>query len=871
MSSLRIVVTPRKRAKSRSGNLQAVLASSASLIALTAMLTSMPQSAYAVNECGAPVGGVVTCTGNNYPSPGIRYAVTSSLTLTLDNPALVAVKTTTGQGAVFVGGSSINDIVINALLFQSVQATGILSNGIGAVDSGTAGSAVIRMDTGTVTASGSSTFPGALLASINNSAGTGNALITLNGGQASNTGAGQGVSAQNSGMGNAAVTMTGGSVSSTTGTAMRAIITNATSSGTANVTIGGGTVTTSSGIGVLSQSELGNAGITMTAGTVEVQSGTNPALIAVVNNAAGTGSASITMSGGTVTNSGSGDGLFASNKGTGTYDISVTGGTVTGGSGTGAAIHGDAAAGGTIAIGSGAIVNAGASGIALNQTGGAATVTTAGTLTGNINLSTANNVLDIKGGTIDGNISGGGNSALGFDLGTGNSFTYGAAYTISGMDSVAMNSGLVEIDGSLATNTLAVNGGSLILNSAPTVSGGTTISAGTLQLGNGGTSGSITGDVTNNGTLAFNRSDAYSFAGTISGSGVVSQIGSGTTILTADNSYTGDTTIAGTLQLGNGSTTGSILGDVVNTGTLAFNRSDLYLFDGVISGSGAIRQIGSGLIRLTGDSSGFTGTTSVKAGTLAVNGSLCGDVNVLGGGRLQGIGTVCDTNNAGTVAPGNSIGTLTINGNYIGSGGVLEIETALGGDASPTDRLVVTGDTSGSAGVRVINVGGTGAQTIEGIKIVDVGGASNGAFSLLGDYVINGEQAVVAGAYGYTLHKNGVSTPSDGDWYLRSALTSPAEPGEPENPGEPGVPGNPGGPEGPIYQPGVPIYEAYASGPAKPERCLDPAAARRQSLLGRGRQWCAGARRWPGNGRSRTDPFGRWRYRDRFPWYLGTD
>jgi outer membrane autotransporter protein len=76
---------------------------------------------------------------------------------------------------------------------------------------------------------------------------------------------------------------------------------------------------------------------------------------------------------------------------------------------------------------------------------------------------------------------------------------------------------------------------------------------------------------------------------------------------------------------------------------------------------------------------------------------------------------------------------------------------------------VVTGDTSGSSNVKVINTGGTGAATVEGIKIVDIGGASNGTFSLLGDYVINGEQAVVAGAYGYTLHKNGVSTPSDGD------------------------------------------------------------------------------------------------------------
>ncbi|TGV99778.1 autotransporter outer membrane beta-barrel domain-containing protein, partial [Mesorhizobium sp. M2D.F.Ca.ET.145.01.1.1] len=126
--------------------------------------------------------------------------------------------------------------------------------------------------------------------------------------------------------------------------------------------------------------------------------------------------------------------------------------------------------------------------------------------------------------------------------------------------------------------------------------------AGTLQLGNRGTSGSITGDVTNNGTLAFYRTDSYTFAGTISGSGAVNQLGSGTTILTADNTYAGVTTIsAGTLQLGNGGTSGSIAGNVIDNGTLAFDRSDAVTFAGVISGSGAVSQIGTGTTILTAD------------------------------------------------------------------------------------------------------------------------------------------------------------------------------------------------------------------------------------------------------------------------------
>ena len=82
-------------------------------------------------------------------------------------------------------------------------------------------------------------------------------------------------------------------------------------------------------------------------------------------------------------------------------------------------------------------------------------------------------------------------------------------------------------------------GGSVIFTGINTYSGGTTISAGTLQLGDGGADGSILGDVLDNGTLAFNRSDVATFAGTISGSGGVAQIGTGTTILTAANTYSG--------------------------------------------------------------------------------------------------------------------------------------------------------------------------------------------------------------------------------------------------------------------------------------------------------------------------------------------
>ena len=90
------------------------------------------------------------------------------------------------------------------------------------------------------------------------------------------------------------------------------------------------------------------------------------------------------------------------------------------------------------------------------------------------------------------------------------------------------------------------------------------------------TGGSITGNVANNGVLAFNRSDSLTFAGAISGSGALNQIGTGTTILTANSSYTGGTTISS-----GGRCSSAMAGRAVaspamssNNGALAFNRSD---------------------------------------------------------------------------------------------------------------------------------------------------------------------------------------------------------------------------------------------------------------------------------------------------------
>jgi len=218
--------------------------------------------------------------------------------------------------------------------------------------------------------------------------------------------------------------------------------------------------------------------------------------------------------------------------------------------------------------------------------------------------------------------------------------------------------------------------------------------------------------------------------------------------------------------------------------------------ESAMSGDGALTKQGAGKLTVTGANI-FSGDTTVAEGTLAAGATNTFSANsshIVDAGTLldlQGYDqTVLSLNNSGVVSLGGAPGTvLTESRDYIGSGGTILFNTALGDDASPTDLVKVDGDTSGTSFVKVVNVGGLGAQTHEGIKIVDVSGASNGQFALLGDYVIEGREAVVAGAYGYTLWQNGVVNPQDGDWYLRSQLREDDDT--------------------PLYQPGVPIYEVY--------------------------------------------------------------
>ncbi len=209
--------------------------------------------------------------------------------------------------------------------------------------------------------------------------------------------------------------------------------------------------------------------------------------------------------------------------------------------------------------------------------------------------------------------------------------------------------------------------GVFTLSGANTYTGGTIISAGVLRIGDGGTTGSIMGDVTDNAVLEFTRSDARTFTGAISGSGAVVVDGGGTQTLTLTgaDTYTGGTTVSvGVLRIGNGGTTGSITGNVTDDATLEFSRSDAATFAGAISGSGKVVVDSGGVLTLSA-TNGYGGGTAVTGGSTLIAGHDSGTTfDSLGSGTI--------TLNSGTLrlfgSPGNAA-TLLNNLVAVGPGG----------------------------------------------------------------------------------------------------------------------------------------------------------------------------------------------------------
>jgi hypothetical protein len=458
--------------------------------------------------------------------------------------------TSSGSGfaGIALGGATVSNGITNAGTISATQGAGILL-----AQHTTTASVVVKsfvtsgsiVNQGTITAKGGiiigdSTVDGAIVNSntgMITSAGSGFAGIALGGATVSN------------GITNA------GTITDTQGAGilLAQYTTNSSVVVQSSVTSGGivnqGTITAKAGI-IITDSTVDGAIVNGNTGMI---------------TSSGSGFAGIAMLGATVSNGITNAGTISATQGAGilvaqyttatsvVVQSSVTSGGIVN-QGTITAATGIAIADSTV---NGAIVNSGnitGTTAAIDASGASTAVTidqNGGTITGAIKLSANADILAVTGGAIAGNIVGEGSSdTVDFALGAGNTFTY--SNTISGVNAVNANTGTVLLQGTINSSNLTI------------------AAAGTLLVGTGG---NVVPSVTDNGVFGFEQSGTYTYAGAISGSGVVEQTGTGTTVLTAADD-SGNTTISsGTLDVGVG---GSVSGNVRFTG----NNSTLELATG---------------------------------------------------------------------------------------------------------------------------------------------------------------------------------------------------------------------------------------------------------------------------------------------------
>ena len=341
----------------------------------------------------------------------------------------------------------------------------------------------------------------------------------------------------------------------------------------------------------------------------------------------------------------------------------------------------------------------GASAAALTLNGGTLQVTANTDGIRAINLGASGGTFDVSAGagvTENGPVSGTG--AL--------TKTGAGSLNIGGLNSGSDFSGDITVNG----GTLGINVGIGGLNSGITINSGGSLDVRNREFKYGALSG--TGGSLNMGgsLLTFASSSNSTFAGQITGDGAsrFTKAGTGTLTLTGNSNFGAAIVISeGTLQFGNGGTTGLFAGrDITNSGRLVFNRSDSLTFDRMISGPGTVTQAGSGTLTLSAGNS-YTGATSVNAGTLNVTGGIASSsVSVANGATLSGSGKVGATTIAsgGTLKPGDSgaPGTLTVSGNLTLASGANYVDII-----TPTAAGLVS--VSGTA-----SINGTASQLASG-------------------------------------------------------------------------------------------------------------------------------------------------------------
>ncbi|EAR2770339.1 autotransporter outer membrane beta-barrel domain-containing protein [Salmonella enterica] len=438
-------------------------------------------------------------------------------------------------------------------------------------------------------------------------------------------------------------------------------------SGANNVTNGGSITATGSNMSYGIQYNSGASGTITNTGTI-------------TTTGKGAGDASVYAHGGAVTinNSGTMDSsVFGVYVTTGHTLNNLAGGSIS--ANTAVQFHGN----------NNKLANAGAisgdtNGVTISGSGN--TLTNQGKITGGtnailINSGSKNNTLTLNTGTeISGSITDDNNSAsannnlildgegtLGSSISGLNSVTSSGDWTLSG---ATMN-----LSGT-TNSALWVKSGTLIVNGAMTAKGATVDSGTTLQIGNGGTLGAFNGDIVDNGTLTFNRSDAAAYGSVISGSGNVVKQGGGELTLSNNNSYSGGTTIAeGTLTATAGGALGS--GNIDNRAYLkldAASASDPFIVADLTTHSGATVEIGAGSTLQANtltqqDGSTLTADLTATSGPAirAKNVNLDGTLNVASPASQEPIRSTDDLISLALIESNNAISgdfdDITINGN----------------------------------------------------------------------------------------------------------------------------------------------------------------------------------------------------------------
>lgn len=353
--------------------------------------------------------------------------------------------------------------------------------------------------------------------------------------------------------------------------------------------------------------------------------------------------------------------------------------------------------------------------------------------------------------------------------------TGSGALTVQGTGTVLLNHANDYTGGTMVPGHLQIGANGAIGTGALTLANGGDVSlaASGLELAN---AIAVQGDA----TLDTAGYDA-TFSGSVSGQGsTLHKAGAGTLVLTGDGAVDTTSIDGGTLQIGNGGTSGSLAGNVVNNSDLVFNRSDASAFTGVLTGAGTLTKLGEGTLQFTGDSASFTGTTTVGGGTLQVDGALGGTAVFGTGSTFAGTGRAGSVTlqSGATVSPGgaDTIGTLSVTGDLsVAAGTQYTIDLDSTGHS---DQLEVGGKATLQGG-SVVSLGSAVGPWSHSstYTILDAKGGVSGTFAGVTSNLafLTPELAYTANAVNLTLVRNDVQFVDVGSTHNQRATAAAIE------------------------------------------------------------------------------------------------